>query len=159
MSLIALVIFLGIANWLATTILVESEVTRDYREWINRKADTAANRKAYFLGGNDRKWNFTETEKQVRLRVNRVAFLWNKLRYFVGCHLCTGTWVGLVMAAFIAPIVSIPFVGWVLTGLTIKGIGHLFLVVHKAGEAWTQHQSEQAKALAHFRDAREKVDA
>lgn len=133
MSLTLLLLFLGVANWLATLILVESEVTRDYREWIGRRADYA-------------------NEFPI---VNPLkAFLWHKLRYLVGCHLCTGTWVGFLMALFITPIVSVPVIGTVLTGLVIKGIGHLFLVIHKAGESYSTHKNQQINQLQFEHDKR-----
>jgi Protein of unknown function (DUF1360) len=130
-------LFLGLANWLATTVLVEAEVTRDYRDWINKKYEQAN-----------------------EFPTSRSAWAWYKLKYLVGCHLCTGVWVGFAMALFIPPIVSVPFVGYVLTALTIKAIGHATLVFHKWGEsvsslhnATTEARKRNAEREAAFESA------
>jgi len=64
-------------------------------------------------------------------------------RYFVGCHLCTGTWVGIAEAvAFTLAGVALPFAGWFLVlanALAIKAVGHLILVVFKLGDASVDH--------------------
>lgn len=118
-----LLIFLGIANWLATTILVEAEITRDYRDWIGKRYD--------------------EANEYPR---SRSTWAWYKLKYLVGCHLCTGIWVGIVMAAFITPVIATPVVGFVMTALIIKGIGHMVLVLHKLGEAASNHANARAES-------------
>ncbi len=139
MTGIALLVLLGFANWIATTILVESEVTRDWREWVDRRYNNA-----------DTKWQFNQDDK----KLTRKRWLWFKLRYLTGCHLCTGTWVGLAMGAFVSSaIVNVPVVGWLLSALVIKGIGHFILVLHKAGESWTNlnnaaAETERATVLA-----------
>ncbi len=58
---------------------------------------------------------------------------WSKLHYLSSCALCTGTWVGLVLAAVTPyrPIASpAPFVSWLLAGLLYKAIGHLILAAN-----------------------------
>lgn len=59
------------------------------------------------------------------------GFCSNKLAYLVGCHLCTGTWIGLLIAV-LTPAIR-PFgpgvLGLVLVGLTYKAIGHITLEV------------------------------
>jgi hypothetical protein len=109
-----LIVLLGLAAWMATTVLVEGEIFRDFRELFD-KLDTKYDN-----------------------------WLTNKLRYLVGCHLCTGLWVGLVIAAFIPAVASSGVVGWVLTGLAIKGVAHLFLVIQKAAESWTDWNRHEA---------------
>lgn len=127
--MIPTIIALGLVNWLTTTIIVESELTRPLREWFKRKGtwqqtdeEWDAQYAAHLRGEEPPK-------PQLRLRA------WRKAAYLVACHLCTGTWIGLVLAAL--GLVH-PFgpgvLGWTLTGLLIKAIGHLTLVVHKAGE-------------------------
>lgn len=125
-----LLVFLGIANWLATTILVEAEITRDYRDWINSRY-----------------------ERTSEVFHPRKKWAWYKLKYLVGCHLCTGIWVGLVMALFIPPVIGTPFVGFVFTALIIKGIGHLTLVAHKLGEAISSRANAQAEEHQEFKAA------
>lgn len=120
---VALLIFLGIANWLATTILVEAEITRDYRDWIGKKYDYA--------------------NEHPR---SRSAWGWYKLKYLVGCHLCTGIWVAIVMAAFVPSVIATPVVGFGLTALIIKGIGHMVLVLHKLGEATSNMANARAES-------------
>jgi hypothetical protein len=102
-----MMILLGLAAWIATCIIVEAEVFRDVREAITKLYKRHPNW-----------WTF-------------------KLKYFVECHMCTGIWVAAIIALFVPPIVSSGIVGWGLTALAIKGIAHLFLVVHKLGEAKT----------------------
>lgn len=106
MSYLSLLIVLGLANWIITLIIVESELVRPVRQFFDLKT---------------LKEDYSD--------------LWHKLSYLVKCHLCTGTWVALLMAAFISPVISVPFAGWLFTGFIIKAIGHLSLVVHKAGDA------------------------
>jgi hypothetical protein len=56
----------------------------------------------------------------------------HKLGYVLGCHLCSGTWVGFALAVAVP---NTPFhLRWwlptvVLNGLVIKGIGHALLEV------------------------------
>lgn len=50
-----------------------------------------------------------------------------RVAYFVTCHLCAGTWVGLILGFF-----GGPFGDWhwfILNGLAIKAIGHVTLEV------------------------------
>lgn len=100
-------VLLGIVCWLVTLVVVDSELFRPLRIWV------AGHRR-----GADR-------------LPRRPAWLWHKLRYLVACHLCTGVWVGLVLAAAV-PTVR-PFgtgpVGFVLAGLSVKAVGHLTLEV------------------------------
>lgn len=97
----------GLAAWIGTSTIVEAEVFRDVREACDK-----VHKK------HDNWWSY-------------------KLRYLVHCHMCTGIWVSAIIALFIPPIVSIPVIGWGLTALAIKGIGHSFLVLQKLAEAYT----------------------
>lgn len=87
---------LGLACWICTAIVVESEIMRPIRERCTHP----------------------------------------KLRYLVGCHLCSGIWVaaGLVAAWFgaLAP------ARFVVTLLAVKGIGHGLLVLQRVLEASSQ---------------------
>lgn len=91
-------LFHGLVNWIATTILVESELFRPVRQWLERRTDSAG------------QW----------------WWAWEKLRYLAGCHLCVGTWVGLTQAAtFGSPWRGVW--GLLAGGLLYKAIGHLVL--------------------------------
>jgi hypothetical protein len=102
-------ILLGLAAWIATSTIVEAEIFRDVREAIEKLHNRYDNWFTY------------------------------KLKYLIGCHMCTGIWVAAVIALFVAPIASSGIVGWGLTALAIKGIAHLFLVVHKLGDSITEY--------------------
>lgn len=105
---------LGLVNWLVTTILVESELTRPFRDWVADRHRRAANR-----------WT-----DSLRRRHHRAEAVWFKLKYLAGCHLCTGTWVGLVMAALVPLHLGAPgATGRVLAGLAFKAIGHFTLEI------------------------------
>jgi hypothetical protein len=64
-------------------------------------------------------------------RSKRGSWCGNKLAYLVGCHLCTGTWIGLAIAAALPSIrpFGAGFIGWLLAGLAYKAIGHVTLEV------------------------------
>lgn len=118
-------IALGLVNWLVTLLLVESEVVRPFREWIANRYNAAhtSNREV----------------PSVRSDGWRVV-LWYKAKYFVGCHLCTGTWVGVILAILTSwnkPLGS-GVIGIVLTGLLYKAIGHVVLILQKLGERWAR---------------------
>lgn len=127
-------IALGLVNWLVTLLLVESEVTRPIREWVDNRFKAA--------------WYDTSVPKEYASPANpvinvqdagwRIVF-WYKLKYFTCCQLCAGTWVGWVLAAITiswnAPL-GTGVLGIVLAGLLYKAIGHLVLVIQKVGECW-----------------------
>lgn len=104
--MLVIAVLLGFANWIATTIIVESELTRPLREWVDQRTETA--------------W-FEEHE---------TAGVWAKVRYLIGCHLCTGTWVALAEACFVTIGVSSGLAGIVLSALVFKGIGHTILNIN-----------------------------
>lgn len=60
-------------------------------------------------------------------------------RYFVGCHLCAGVWVGFIEAVvYMAFGAAFPFTSWWLVlanGLAFKAVGHLTLLVVNLGNA------------------------
>ena len=68
--MVATLIFLGFATWIATSIIVEGEIFRDAREAFERLHDRYDNWLTY------------------------------KLRYLIQCHLCTGIWVAGIVALF-----------------------------------------------------------
>jgi hypothetical protein len=103
----------GLASWIATSTIVEAEVFRDVREACEKLHDKHTNW-----------WTY-------------------KLQYFIRCHMCTGIWVSALIALFIPPFVSIPVIGWGLTALAIKGIGHSFLVLQKFFEAATDRKKAE----------------
>ena len=107
-----LIIALGLINWFATYLIVESEFFKGYREWVDRRAERAER----FL----------------------TFWFWQKIAYFKDCHACTGTWVGLALAPFAPAVFGPGILPFVLVALLVKAIGHLVLVVHKYGEALTE---------------------
>lgn len=57
----------------------------------------------------------------------------SKLAYLAHCHLCAGTWVGLLVAAAspYRPLAStLPLGGILLAGLLYKAIAHLILAIN-----------------------------
>ena len=120
MSLFLMMLMLGVANWFATTLVVESELFRPLRQWIGK--------------------HVPDDPESFRDEV------WFKLSYLVGCHMCAGTWVALVMALFVPPLVAVPVVGYLLTALAIKGIGHLVLLLNNMGNATIDRHRAQATA-------------
>lgn len=98
-------VWLGLACWVATLIVTDSELFRPVRGYARR---------------------------------------WPMVAYLLECPLCTGTWVALAMAAFVAPVVDYPVVGWALTGLTIKAIAHITLVLQRVGETLTYGRDGEA---------------
>lgn len=125
----------GLINWIATTILVESELTRPFREWLDRKRQQVIEpeREVSRITADNvvinRGWRCNGGP--CRDPKNRYGFraFWNKMAYVFGCHLCTGTWVGLVEAVILGPVIGSGVVGIILTGLLFKAVGHLILVV------------------------------
>jgi hypothetical protein len=108
-------ILLGLATWIATSIIVEAEIFRDVREAVDK------------------------------LHENHPNWFTYKLRYLIQCHMCTGIWVAATISLFVPPVVGAGVVGFGLTALAIKGIGHLFLVMHKVGDAiiyWLRKSEE-----------------
>jgi hypothetical protein len=110
-----LFLLLGFAAWIATSIVTEAEIFRDVREACDKLHNKHNNW-----------WTY-------------------KLRYLIHCPMCTGIWVSAIIALFVAPIVSVPFVGWGLTALAIKGIGHAFFVLQKMAEAFTDRKNSQTE--------------
>jgi hypothetical protein len=106
----------GLAAWIATAIITEAEIFRDVRDACDKLHDKHNNW-----------WTY-------------------KLRYLIHCPMCTGIWVSAIIALFLTPIVSVPVVGWGLTALAVKGIGHLFLIFQKLAEAFTDQAKNKAAA-------------
>jgi hypothetical protein len=104
----------GLAAWIATSTIVEAEVFRDVREACDKLHDK-----------HDNWWTY-------------------KLRYLIHCHMCTGIWVSAIAALCIPAFVSGGIIGWGLTALAIKGIGHSFLVLQKLFEAISDRQNSEA---------------
>lgn len=109
--MLLLIVCAMFVNWIATTILVEGKIFEPLRDWV---------------GGT--------TRRPLRAPEHRRP----KLAYLVGCHLCTGTWVGLVTALFVAGPFTLA-VGFapaaiVLNGLLYKAGGHAILHVSNLTE-------------------------
>lgn len=105
----------GLAAWIATAVINEAEIFRDVREGCDKLHEKYNNW-----------WTY-------------------KLRYFIHCPMCTGIWVSAIIALFLTPIISTPIVGWGLTALAVKGIGHLFLIFQKAAEAYTDRKKAETE--------------
>lgn len=98
---------LGLANWIATTILVDSEFTRPLREWAEDLAIRAYDSDRWRLG-------------QVL----------DKVRYLIGCHLCAGTWLAAALAGATGfRVAEDGAVGFVVGSLAVKAVGHITLEV------------------------------
>lgn len=120
------VLALGLVNWIATTIAVESELTRPLREFIGARRT----RLRFVINSPAGPIPTTNPIEECRP-------FWNKMAYLCGCHLCTGTWIGLVESAvFGSPFKGAP--GVVGGGLLYKAIGHLVLELRP--QAWVQSQ-------------------
>lgn len=127
----SLLIALGFVNWFATFLLVESEFFRPYRQFVDKRYEASLDRAiadpaflAQFATA-----DATKTQVFEALKVSGSTF-WNEARYFVHCHTCTGVWVGFVLAAAaVHPLVLSGFVGFVVTALAIKALGHITLDV------------------------------
>lgn len=115
MSPLASVLVLGLVCWIATAILVDSELFRPLRSWTTRKVFAAedaaklARRGRTVFIANGRRQHTVPTKARWRR-----AF-WRKVSYLVNCHLCAGTWIGLAIAVA----ASGPFGGW--AGLVPEG--------------------------------------
>lgn len=125
------VLALGLVCWLTTLILVESELVRPVRDWVDRCHERTGARA--LVGG---LWVSDDGDPTVaalaslRRGPRRTHVLWGKLRYLIGCHLCTGTWVGLVLAWMTSTrLVLTGAAGIVLAGLLVKAVGHVVLEV------------------------------
>ena|ERR1700754_3208500 len=120
-----LYLLLGLAAWIGTAVITEAEIFRDVRDACDKLHDK-----------HDNWWTY-------------------KLRYLVHCPMCTGIWVSGIIALFVTPLVSVPFVGWGLTTLAIKGIGHSFFILQKYFEAITDRQKAEAAYTEHDLKQRE----
>lgn len=117
------IVLLGMANWLATLLIVESELFRPLREWIFRHWQNAIRFDS----------DFTATELMENVQVLETfheSYLWRQAKYLVNCHLCVGVWVGFAEAlVLVHPLIGSGVVGIVLTALVFKAIGHATLEV------------------------------
>jgi hypothetical protein len=109
----------GLVTWLVTKIIVESEITRPLRRFVRRHSSVGAFSHWMIL-------TLVEpTAKPPKHRWHHVVF--DKVDYLLTCHLCTGVWVGLLVALAL-PAVGI---GYVVTALAYKAVAHLLLGVEK----------------------------
>ena len=115
----------GLVNWLATTILVEAKLLEPVRCWVAGRTPAAEAGWQHDDYGDPIPLSWQDARPEYIRRP--------KLAYLVGCHLCTGTWVGLAMAGFVAgpftAAVSFPPAAFVLNGLLFKALGHSILHV------------------------------
>lgn len=108
---------LGLVCWVATLIVVESELFRPLRDLVGRPADTTGLR--------------------------------HYAAYLVRCHLCAGTWIGLALGLVVTPVVGTGPLGRLLTGLAIKAVAHLLLILQHIGErAYVPHKARPAARVA-----------
>jgi hypothetical protein len=108
------VLLLGLVNWVATCILVESELFREPREWVHMK---------------DEVWGIVidDGDERIKRRWRVYDYLWHKASYLVACQLCTGTWVGIALAIIFGSPFGTGLAAVVAGGLVYKAIGHLAL--------------------------------
>lgn len=97
------VLYLGLINWIATIIIVESVLFEDVRGWIQRRGKLL---------------------EETRPAVGR------KVSYVITCALCTGTWIGFVEALCFGGPLSFGILSFIANGLLFKALGHLFLQVN-----------------------------
>lgn len=120
----ALVLYLGLANWLVTLIVVESELCRPLRE--RAAGSRLPTLREVWRALPDEALRSPDIGSELqRIKTTPVPRR-PKLAYLVSCHLCAGTWVGLAMAL----VAGSPFpglAGVVLGGLTYKALGHVTL--------------------------------
>ena len=161
---IMMLVLFGLASWIITTILVEGVIFEDVRKWVQLQQDkadsrimglsfppTEADRKKaadalmeMTLSGKTLTDVFGKPSRSALLR----SWFWHKMRYLVGCHLCTGTWVSMVLALFLPAIVSPAFFGWAINAMIIKAVGHLVLAAVNMANAkidLLKAQTESAK--------------
>ena len=119
------IIALGLVCWFATYLIVESEFFRPLRDTVTGL----------------RSWTVVKLNRSTRRLParfwNTAALFWAKVDYLFGCHTCTGTWVGLVLAFYAPAVFGLGLAQFVLVGLLIKAIGHIVLILHKYGESVT----------------------
>ena len=53
----------------------------------------------------------------------------SKLDYLMSCHLCMGTWAGLILALVVPGPFTHPTLFWFLNGLLYKAVGHIVLEI------------------------------
>lgn len=130
------VLFLGLVNWITTTIVVESELFRPLRECIQKRRTRRRPAFTPPLGVN------TMPGAKLPDQYFVCRPVWNKLAYLVSCHLCAGTWIALGEAATF----GVPFhhglLGVAAGGLLYKAIGHLVLELRPQAWARTTAGSE-----------------
>ena len=146
MGTLTLLLALGLINWMATKLLVESEFFRPLREWITRRhaasqaPDLARRLKAEgfsmtrkpkaeklkewggALGYQEKMFEIAnQMDKDTPYTLSKwelaQRLFWSKVEYMINCHLCAGTWVGLGMALVVPP---------ALLGVAFWPVGYLF---------------------------------
>lgn len=131
-------ILLGIAVWFATELVVDSRFFEPMRDWLESRYKEVRTKELRAYYDDD----MAAAAKDLLIyHKTGPALTWKSgtlkwLTLLVSCKMCAGTWIGLLVALFVAPIVSVPLVGWVLTGLTLKGIAHLILIGQNAVLTW-----------------------
>lgn len=138
----SLLLVLGLVNWFSTFLLVESEFFRPYRQFVdnrfNASLDKVLQSPEFFEQfaslpsdtlTTESHGEFVQQQIMQTLEAGGSKF-WREARYFVHCHTCTGTWVGFALAAVaVHPLVLHGFVGFVVSALAIKALGHITLDV------------------------------
>ncbi len=116
----SLILGLGLVNWIATTILVDSTLT----EALRTKPIVKWQANASFCMASEYAMDGTGRAKWTKHCV--LARFWAKVHQLVNCHLCLGTWVAFIQAAFF---IRGPWYVWISYALLIKAVGHLILEV------------------------------
>lgn len=139
-------VVLGLASWIFTCIVVESELFAGIRRLVDRWYSQSVNYLVSAKTAHEFERNretmlaaFARGERPPIPRYKRaLVTVTFHLRYMIGCHLCTGMWVSLGIAAFLPPVVGPWFIGWVLNGAIIKAIAHMALALQHAAEAYAK---------------------
>lgn len=117
----------GLVCWMVTTIIVEAELTKGPREWLENHH--FRHQKVIGMKQSTK----VPWMREPILMETRRSRIWFKIGYLAHCHLCAGVWVGILLALFIPGpfngVVTPVAVAVVLNGLTYKAIGHLTLIV------------------------------
>lgn len=106
-----ILLWLGLANWLVTLIITDSEIFRPVRERAQR----------WSYDRQMRDFTGPAPAPDAPSSVRTITIREGKLAYALRCALCTGVWVGIAESLYAHPL------GW-LTFLVVAAIGRVCLV-------------------------------
>lgn len=106
--MVAVIIGLGLVNWLLTLLVAESVFFAPVRDFTFNRVAGAERR-------------FTK-------------WLWGRVDYFLTCPMCLGVWVALVQGLWAPALFGTGIIAWLFAALLIKAIGHAAYVYFKRVE-------------------------